>query len=231
MISERKFRSLPIKLQHKKAAELIQNNPSVYNLVAPWMDLKPLDPTPENLSHRFHHHLSKAEISLKEHNLLITKTDTPSSTPYLPIAIYLDHLRSGHNIGSILRTTETFRLGTVHFSEDTPYIDNKKVADASMGTSTLVPTINNSTLTTLPKPLIALETAPSTPSIHDFTFPSVFTLLLGNEEYGLSESVLEKADITLQIPLQGSKNSLNVACAFAIVAAEIRRQISAKSIK
>ncbi len=225
MISERKFRSLPIKLQHKKAVELIQNNPSVYNLVALWMDLEPLDPTPENLSCRFHHHLSKAEISLKEHQLLITKTDSPSSIPYLPIAIYLDHLRSGHNIGSILRTTETFRLGTVYFSKSTPYIDNKKVKDASMGTSILVPTTNNATLSQLPSPLIALETAPSAPSIYDFTFPPFFTLLLGNEEFGLSERVLEKANIVLKIPLQGSKNSLNVACAFAIVAAEIRRQM------
>ena len=100
-----------------------------------------------------------------------------------------------------------------------------------MGTSTEVPTTKNASLKNLPRPLIALETAPLAPSIYDFSFPPTFTLLLGNEEYGLSRESLDQADQLVQIPLQGSKNSLNVACAYAIVAAEIRRQIHSNALK
>ena len=46
-----------------------------------------------------------------------------------------------------------------------------------------------------------------------------------NEECGLREPTLRCADETLQIPLYGRKNSLNVACAFAIVAAQISDQL------
>ncbi len=51
-----------------------------------------------------------------------------------------------------------------------------------------------------------------------------FTLLLGNEETGLSAHALSQADIILKIPMFGYKNSLNVGCAFAIVANQVRIQ-------
>jgi tRNA G18 (ribose-2'-O)-methylase SpoU len=55
----------------------------------------------------------------------------------------------------------------------------------------------NKSLEQLPKPLIALETVPNAPSLFDFTFPKEFTLLLGNEEYGLSDQALSMADQSL----------------------------------
>jgi tRNA G18 (ribose-2'-O)-methylase SpoU len=46
-------------------------------------------------------------------------------------------------------------------------------------------------------------------------------LLVGNEPEGLRPSVLEKADVVLEIPMRGQKESLNVAVAFGIAAYEI----------
>ena len=82
----------------------------------------------------------------------------------------------------------------------------------------------NASFEHLPKPLIALETTDNAISLYDFIFPTVFTIALGNEEYGCSSDVLKCADIILEIPLVGRKNSLNVANTFAIVASEIQRQ-------
>jgi tRNA G18 (ribose-2'-O)-methylase SpoU len=62
--------------------------------------------------------------------------------------------------------------------------------------------------------------------LSDFIFPASFTLILGNEEYGISNESLKLADYIVEIPLFGAKNSLNVACAFAIAASQIRRQLS-----
>lgn len=229
--AKKKFLSFPLIKQHKKAAEELrfayekQKPLTLYRQLEKWLSLEPVSENAEALSNRFHYHLKCFLASFKEHNLLknLKHFDTLSKAPYGTIDIYLDHVRSGHNIGSILRTVEAFRLGTVHFSPDMPGTENKKVQDGSMGTSSLVPT-SRTPLNKLKKPLIALETMKGSTSLFNFTFPKVFTLMIGNEEYGLSKEALSLASSIIEIPLIGSKNSLNVACAFAIVAAQIMHQ-------
>ncbi len=229
MFNRKKFFSLSEKQQHKHAAALLRSFHEKQNLsdlekyqqICSWLDLLPVKPLFPLLSDRYHYHLKKAMISIKEHHFLINCVDSLSQTPYLPWVIYLENLRSGHNVGSILRSVEAFRLGSVYFSSNTPGIDNKKVRDAAMGTAEYVPSKANAQLCELPRPLIALETVKTAPAYFDFIFPEKGCLMLGNEEYGLRPETLQKADAILQIPLLGVKNSLNVSCAFAIVAAHI----------
>lgn len=47
--------------------------------------------------------------------------------------------------------------------------------------------------------------------------------ILGNEVKGLSKKVLDKADLIMEIPMRGQKESLNVSVAFGIVAYELNR--------
>ena len=212
--------------RHKKAAEALvrlhKAGDMSYRELERRFDLSEAT-THEDLANRYHYHLTEAGLSLKEHNLLypIRKGDTDSAVPYLPISIYLDNLRSAHNVGSIIRTTEALRLGTLLFSPTTPGPDNKKVRDAAMGAT--VPYREDVSIEDLPRPLIALETAEEAPAFYDYPFPKEFTLLVGNEEYGLSEKALTHADAIVQIPLCGSKNSLNVANAYAIIANYVRQ--------
>lgn len=228
--TQTKFLSLPAEQQHKKASELLRKIQSgerhlepIYNNLSTWMGLPLLCTfSLETLSNRFHLHLQNANVSWQEHNLLmVNKSDQPSNIACMPIAIYLDNLRSAFNVGSILRTVEAFRLGSVYFSRSTPYIDHPKVQKTSMGTFDKIKCIQVDSFEGLPRPFIALETVDSAPTISDFVFPKSFTLLLGNEEYGLSETTLESVDQFVQIPLVGYKNSLNVASAFAIAASKI----------
>jgi tRNA G18 (ribose-2'-O)-methylase SpoU len=81
----------------------------------------------------------------------------------------------------------------------------------------------------LPRPIIALETAKNAPSIYEYRFPETFTLILGNEEYGISDEWLKQCDQIVTIPMYGFKNSLNVASAFAIAAHEIRKQATLRT--
>ena len=236
-MTEGEFLALSERYQNKRAATLLRiylekqdrHTLSLYRRVERWMQLTSLSETDfPSLSDRYHLHLSKAKISWKEHNLLLSpclQADHPSSIPYLPISIYLDNLRSAFNVGSILRTTEAFRLAQVCFAKHTPFIDNLKVKKTAMGTLDKVHCVKDADLQTLPRPLIALETDPNAPSLFDFTFPPSFTLMLGNEEYGLSEEALSQKDAIVRIPLYGFKNSLNVASAFAIAAGVISHQL------
>jgi len=232
-----KFCSLDIKKQHKICFQLIyqiyeaklhnkETNPLIntYHQLTQWMGFKSLNEISyESLSHRYHEHLKCSTYHLKEYNFLpaITSKDKTPQREFLDIAIYLDHIRSAHNVGSIIRTVEAFRIGRVYFSKDTPFIDNKKVKDAAMGAK--VPAEQIETLEKLPRPFIALETADPGINIHEFIFPEKFTLIVGNEEYGISEKLLKQCDYIVTIPLYGMKNSLNVSCAFSIAATMISK--------
>jgi len=214
-----KFESLPLKQQHKKAAELLRSHytrPHAdtfknYLEMALWLSLEPISETYEALSNRYHLHLKLADQSLAEHNLLTRRNDYLSGAPFGPHVIHLDNLRSAFNVGSILRTVEAFRFGSISYGGNTPKNDNPKVQKTSMGCADLVPTA-----TTLPRPYIALETAKTATPIESFKWPDAFTLIVGNEEYGVSEEWLSRADAIVTIPLFGGKGSLNVASATAI---------------
>lgn len=242
MFTKQKFLRLEISHRHKKCSEILRaiyefllqkKSPkkeiSVYSHFTTWMEISSIDfKNIQQIANRYHWHLSEAKLSLKEHNLLpsIRTGDRFSHTPFLPIAIYLDQMRSAYNVGSILRTTEAFRLGSVYFSSSTPFQNHQKVHKSSMGSSDIVPCFQNFSLKELPRPWIVLETSEQAPTYDSYPYPETFTLILGNEEYGVSDEILKQADEVLQIPMHGAKNSLNVACAFAIIASEIRRQLA-----
>jgi tRNA G18 (ribose-2'-O)-methylase SpoU len=234
MFTKRKFLALENKQQHKKCAEVLRRvyeegfNVAHYNEMQLWMGLQPLDSAnTQDVADRYHKHLKQGEVALREHRLLpkIIKGDrtAPLQEP-LPIAIYLDKIRSAYNIGSILRTTETLALGSVYYSKQMAFVDHKQVRDAAMGAEQWVSCIQTDGLEGLPKPIIAVETAENARCLYDFVFPETFTLVLGNEEYGCSDNTLRAADHIIAIPSIGRKNSLNVANAFSIVAGEIFRQ-------
>ena len=236
MFTKRKFLSFSKEKQHKKLAEILKDFSLLsdnehfehYNEIQLWLGNNLLqNGNRETISDRYHYHLKQAKISLKEHNLLPQVTTKDCLNPKqasLNLSIYLDNLRSSHNVGSIVRTVEAFQLGKIFFSENTPYIDNEKVKKTSMGTFENIECSKTKDLSNLPKPIICLETSPQALSLYDFIFPDNFSLVVGNEEYGCSEKTLAAADILLEIPMRGRKNSLNAANAFAIAAAEIIKQ-------
>lgn len=238
--TQRKFLNFPLDRQHKKCAEIvrclyelclqdgsIEEALAIYNQLLNWMHLPLLSqPSAKILADCYHRHLKEAGILKKEQGFLPTiKTqDRLHGEEVWPIAIYLDHLRSAHNVGSIIRTVEAFALGNLYFSPQTPFIDNKQVQNASMGAYQWVTCHQEVELKALQHPIIALETATDALSLTHFIFPAIFTLVIGNEEYGCSDTTLALADYLIEIPLRGRKNSLNVANAFAIAASEISRQ-------
>lgn len=238
--TQRKFQSFCENKKHKKCAELLRhiykNRCSQLEWETDWKNYQQLlqwmsqpyveDPTLEMIANLCHQHECSAGIQRKEHHLLprVTRGDREESAPRWSIAIYLDHLRSAHNVGSIIRTVEAFAMGSIYFSPDTPFIDHKQVRDTSMGAYEWVEAFRDKPLMALPRPIIALETCPTAKTIYDYQFPTTFTLVVGNEEYGCSEQTLALADEILYIPLRGRKNSLNVANAFALIAGEIARQ-------
>ncbi len=235
--SRAKFSDLTCKQQHKHLAKLVRElyllekvEPHLcepYHTLCSWINSPPLPGLDrESLSDRYHIHMKQANETLREPDFLpkISCLDKASPiAPPLPYTIYLDNLRSAHNVGSILRTAEAFGLQEVLLSQQTPGPENKQVRDTSMGAWEHI----HCQRTSSPPsdfPIIALETSPEAISIDMFTPPPKATFVVGNEEYGISRDLLSKANMMVTIPLYGCKNSLNVANAFAILAASLRRK-------
>ncbi|NGX40819.1 MAG: putative TrmH family tRNA/rRNA methyltransferase [Candidatus Anoxychlamydiales bacterium] len=239
--TKQKFLKLDTKKQHKKLSEILreiyeklllkQYTEHLFNhyfQICNWIGIDLIDTKDlKEISDRYHFHLKKADVSLKEHNLLPALRSIDGKNiekPFLENAIYLDHLRSAFNVGNIIRTCEALRIGKIYFDDKTPYIENEKVQKTSMGSYQLTKCINKFKLKDLPRPFIGLDTSNKSISIHEFIFPEKFTLILGNEEYGISNKMLKEIDYLIEIPMLGFKNSINVASAFAICSNEIRRQ-------
>ncbi len=141
-----------------------------------------------------------------------------------PIVAILDNIRSAYNVGSMFRTAECAYISKLVLCGITAYPPHSKLEKTALGTTELVPwEYFFDTLTAVRKfkeqgfRVIALEiTKNSIPiqKIRPEDFP--VALVIGNEVTGVDEKVLSEVDYTVEIPLYGEKESLNVAIAFGV---------------
>lgn len=157
--------------------------------------------------------------------------DEHKDYPFMALTVILDNLRSAFNVGAIIRTSECFRIKKLIFSGYSPTPENSKVRKTARSTEDKIawehcrdpiPLIKS--LKSQGNTIIALETAENAALIHQTAIPQPAALILGNEALGVDSRVLEHANLTVQIPVRGWKNSLNVATAYGIACFEIYRQ-------
>lgn len=153
------------------------------------------------------------------------------------VSVILHNIRSVFNVGSIFRTADAARVAQVYLTGYTPapvdrfWRKRKDFAKVSLGAEETVPwerAKNISPLLTRLKKektfLVAVEQSPH--SINYKKIPPIYrqvrrkqniAFIFGNEVQGLSLSVLKKCDCIAEIPMRGSKESLNVSVAAGIV--------------
>lgn len=144
------------------------------------------------------------------------------------VVVILDNLRSAFNVGSIFRTAECLGLKELALCGITAVPPHPKLCQTAMGTQEQVRwKYFGSSLEAISYyrehgyQIVALETAAEARSVFEAQPCFPLALLLGNESLGLEESVLAQADLILQLPVQGWKNSLNVGVAFAVTAYQL----------
>ena len=226
--TESKFRSLSYRSQHKAAAEILSKGLASgslddYKEIELWLCL-PTALSDEELYDRFHSHMKEAAIVLNEQDYLpeVKRFDRLNKEQItLPIHLYLDNIRSAANVGNILRTAESFGIREICFGGFTPFIDHPKVIGVSKGVIPLLECHRD--IHRLNHFFVALETTQQSQPLDSYTPTHPVTLILGNEEYGISKKMLNLAHVIVEIPLLGMKNSLNVSSAFAIGAAALAR--------
>jgi len=70
--------------------------------------------------------------------------------------------------------------------------------------------------------ILASDLQPDTKPLEDFDWSQKTALVIGNEEYGISEEMRALADGTFQIPMAGFAESLNMSVACAVLLSTLR---------
>ena len=175
------------------------------------------------------------ELTIKdEHILPVTTLDQilGAERKTLPIYFVLDHLRSGFNVGSLFRTADCLGVSHIYLVGYTPTPVDKQVQKAAMGAEAWIPYSQHDTLSEVVEILrsqnvqvLALETSDHAHNFESLSFVEPTALVVGNERFGLSQKTLESVDKCVYLPMQGLKNSMNVANLLSVVTYEVARQM------
>lgn len=156
------------------------------------------------------------------------RADKPSRHDFLaqprrPITLVITGLKM-ENLGSLFRTADAAQVERVVLC-GVPYRpDSLSFRQASKGSHRWVPhSVAPSALEVVRQLkdeghyIVALEQAVDSLPYHraEYRFPCV--LVVGREREGVSEELLGLADLTVELPMAGMTNSLNVAVATGIL--------------
>ncbi len=140
--------------------------------------------------------------------------------------LILHNIRSVHNVGSIFRTADAAGVSEIILSGYTPTpLDRfnqprKDLAKVALGAEKTMPwryvKTLGATLTRVRKEkylLVAIEQDEHSTPLFEWHPPTdqPLAVLLGNEVRGISQPLLKKCDVILEIPMHGKKESLNVS--------------------
>lgn len=144
--------------------------------------------------------------------------------------IILHDIRSNYNVGSIFRTADAVGVAKIFLTGYTPVpVDrfdriNKELAKTALGAEKTVAWEQDKKVqklfTYLKKEkvfLVAVEQSPRSINYKKIPSRKNIAFIFGNEVHGLSPSILKQCDCIAEIPMYGSKESLNVSVAVGIV--------------
>jgi 23S rRNA (guanosine2251-2'-O)-methyltransferase len=161
----------------------------------------------------------------------------------LPIRLILPDIRSTHNVGAILRTADACGVELVYACGYTPYpiqrddtrpahvadANTRAIAKTALGAEQTVPVLHiGDTLSAIAEArtqgftIIVLEQSERSLNLYQYRPTNPLVLVVGNEVAGVPGEVLELADTILELPMLGSKESLNVATSAGIALYQLR---------
>jgi len=163
--------------------------------------------------------------------LLATKAaDAPGRSPFL---LVVEAIEKPGNLGTILRSADAAGTDALIVCDPVTDLFNPNVVRASTGVLFSVPVIIAGSEEVREwlraRKIRAVATTPSATELHtDTDLRGPLAIVMGSEQYGLSDYWLREADARVRIPMAGQADSLNVAMATIITLFEAVRQRGAK---
>lgn len=150
-----------------------------------------------------------------------------------PIILVCDNVTSAPNIGSLFRIADAFGIEKLILCGEHITV-GRKMAKTSRATEKYVDysieTDILKTVTALKEnnhEIVAIEITKHSLALSQFQFnpKQPIVLVLGDENFGVSESVLKLSDAILHINMHGHNSSMNVTQAASIALYEITKQL------
>ena len=158
--------------------------------------------------------------------------ETFKQSEKLPLVMVLDNVRSLHNVGSVLRTADAFRIEAVYMCGITATPPSAEIHKTALGaedsvnwqyfedTMQAVDKLKNEGYTVL-----AVEQVEGSLKLGNFAFEpqKKYALIMGNVVKGVRQDVVDACHQALEIPQYGTKHSMNVSVTAGIVMWEVER--------
>jgi len=144
--------------------------------------------------------------------------------------LIIENVRSAYNVGAMFRTADGAGFDKIFLIGYTPTpIDRfgrvqAEISKTSLGASAIIPWAKaESSVEVIAKlqadgcTVVAIEQSARSVSLAEFVVPDTVAYVMGNEVGGVTDETLALADVVVDIPMLGQKESLNVSVAAGIV--------------
>ncbi len=138
--------------------------------------------------------------------------------------VLLDNVRSLHNVGAIFRTSDAALVKKIFLCGITGFPPRNEISKTALGAEEVVPweyfddpveAIKN--LKDEGVKIVAVELARGSVDYEDANYDFPVCFVFGHEVEGVSNEVMEYADMAVTLPMLGRANSLNVATCCGII--------------
>jgi len=173
------------------------------------------------------------KLALDELNRL--SIDDFKTAEKFPYCLILDDIRSLNNVGSLFRTADAFRAETLYLCGITGQPPHRDITKTAIGATESVSWTYMTSVIDLIEHLrtdgwviVAIEQAEGSTSLTDFR-PETnkrYAFVFGNEVAGVADSVVQTADVVVEIPQFGTKHSLNISVTAGIVCWDFLQKIT-----
>ena len=148
--------------------------------------------------------------------------------------IVIDTLQDPGNIGTIIRTAESFGCKGIFVSQNSVDVYSNKVVRSTMAAIFNIPIVQGcdiiSLITTMKrkKVTICAFSLDADEELSKFKFKNNTAIIIGNESKGINKDVLDMVDNKIKINMVGKSQSLNASVACSIAIYEISKQLNGK---
>jgi len=156
--------------------------------------------------------------------------------PEHALVVVAESIEKPGNLGTILRSADAAGVHAVIVCDRCTDIHNPNVVRASTGTLFSLPVVEAESDEAIAylkeRGFCILATTPHTEKLHsEVPLTGNVAIVVGTEQYGLTEKWMTAADFRVRIPMFGLADSLNVSAATTILLFEaVRQRIQAKQL-
>lgn len=155
------------------------------------------------------------------------------SSHKLRLTVVLDNIRSLHNVGSVFRTSDAFRVERILLCGITATPPSAEIHKTALGAEDVVPwqhfddTMDAvALLKSEGYEVLSIEQCEGSIALQSFSVQAEkrYAVIMGNEVKGVQQQVVDASDGAIEIPQFGTKHSLNVSVTAGMVIWEFAKK-------